>query len=1291
MNGNSLQTWQTLFKERRGWAIEVTELSVTLTNTVQKLESEIAVVQRSAAIAVENIKQHVGNLSPKFEDSKAWADSILKDQTFLLENWQPTLNKLSSITAFEELGRCLKGAHISPQGNAKKNGPKSDITLYNVVNIKDTKRASELGANISKRFGSSVLNLVKTFENVVNDSQEVIENFSQGITLSNSDSVEQSGRLMEEVEIVTKKISMDYEHVIGLQESQKAVSQVSRMALLHTRNYLPTLQRTLSEIDQLARDTAEKKDNAILSAVQYMQKISHLESTVAKIHAQLASLDTEIEDGEAFDVLNSVIRLPAIYGSLLVECVRRREWNDRITADSSSLVEEMATYKEEELRRRRKWEKDMESIDLTSIDDMALGVEVNIHAQKQSWPNVSRQDVRRFQKNLKDLGSFDDVYQDMEALVKTLDAPTKQQAKRAKAFKNGSIHDAAFGRNSLLLRGDDDLLQSLKNDKSRLEDRLRSSESRIRKLEDLLHRQSQMSRTSSNNAFGITNGPMFERHTTSPLMNHASSLSKPHEIPSRRSSVSSRRISMNNEPDEKSLNQKIISLEAELGSEKAKSAALQKNAEAQSNIENDLRIQVHEAVSIKEDLMGNLEAQQREFDGERRLLEDTTNKYQLRIEELEDEMDRMLENHDHENRIHFLEEELERVHRDSAEEVQKAQSQTDSLRNDCAMQHEKFTKLERQVHEYEDDNAELLVKIKELSSRLLESVQIQAEHHRGLRAALLQLSKDESAPEDFSSLVDLIEVVAEKTAKDLNHTRDMLEETQANNVTLDARITEQAHKIYDLTERLRTEEIEVFGVRETVVEHRNKLAVLQTELDHERNQHYELRSRFATEEEKSDSLQIQVEDGKQRISDLINEIDGCSRRIQQLDGALKERQSQIEDSRKAYNALSCHFEAHSSRAEEISMWLHSQTAALGQLLEQIGLTATKQDDKMVIQKVSRAASASTMLNDPSVTMNRSISGPLPSKGTFEISIDDSILRWAKAGDAGTEESKFNDFIQGVNSFDLGAFSEAVVRRVKEIEHTARKWQREARAYREKSHRAQSEAHEKIAFRSFKEGDLALFLPTRNQATRPWAAFNVGAPHFFLREQDSHKLRTRDWLLARISKVEERVVNLSQSINGLNHTSDRRSISEASDGGASLDDENPFELSDGLRWYLLDAAEEKPGAPINIGLSKVTVASANVDAKGSIRMKKTLDGNGATKTLTRSLDSRRNSSNSKKSVVAVTTGTPLAAAESGEIVVAEVSPNDPPPANPPPSDDLIVGTSDGRAADEVCTKDLLWGP
>lgn len=165
----------------------------------------------------------------------------------------------------------------------------------------------------------------------------------------------------------------------------------------------------------------------------------------------------------------------------------------------------------------------------------------------------------------------------------------------------------------------------------------------------------------------------------------------------------------------------------------------------------------------------------------------------------------------------------------------------------------------------------------------------------------------------------------------------------------------------------------------------------------------------------------------------------------------------------------------------------------------------------------------------------------------------------------------------------------------------------------------------------------------------WAAFNINAPHHFLREKEGMNLARREWLVARISKVEERVVDLSRP--PLPSNSSARSVGSTSVDAASLDDaDNPFELSDGLTWYLVHAAEDKAGAPSTPGLGKSTVASTAVDARGSIRIKKKGAGAGeAEKLLGKSLDSRRSSTNSK---IGVPTGW-MGAARAGSVGSADV--------------------------------------
>ena len=1285
-DGNSLEPWKRLFKDRRAWAVELTDTASQMVEEAQRTDTETSVVQRSAAIAVENIKQHLAFLRPKFEHSKTWADSTLEDQLFLITNGEHFLRKYSSIPMLEELGYCINGAQAVLEGKKAAGRLLPNTTLEDLVDSAEWRKAVEFGRDSCQRFTDRLTDLTNNFEDVVQDASEVIENFSQSANLSDSDVGEQAARLMEEIEAVAKKVNADYEHVLGLQNTQKSISQVSRTALLHTRNFLPSLSQTHAEIDQLLRRAIEQKNLVALSALKYMQKIATIESTIALVQSKLASLDMDKEEGRAFDTLNIIVRLPSIYGCLLLECVRRREWSDKMTTDSSSLVEEIATFKEEEARRRKKWLQDMDGmVDLKTIDHMAFGVDVNIQAQKQQWPSVSRKNVTEYIEALKKVKGLDDIAHEVEGLIGVLDTPTRQQVRRAKAFKNGSIHDAAFGSNSLLLRGDDDLLKATKIDKSKIEDKLKSSESRVRKLEDLLHRQSQVPRPSSGNAFGVSNGTALERQTNSPAAIYAASLPKPQDSLSRRSSVSSRRFSIQNDLEDRPLAPRKVSLEAEIG-------GLRREIAAKANTESDLRSQLQDVMSTNKDLLGNFEAQQQEFDGERRSLEDDNRKLKVKLEDAEDELDRMLESRDHLDKIQSLEEELEHVRKESAASVQKAQGQIEFLQNDYTMQREKANQLERQAAQKGEEIAELKIKKDELSVQLQSRDEAQIEQHRSLRAALLQLSRDESAPEDLNDLVQLVESIAERSALHLAEVENMIETIRADNAALDERVQSRDGKIHSLEEKLGTEEMEIFTVREKLAEQRTRYASLQDKFENERKEHRELIHKFAAGKSTSESLEAEILDRDCRIAELADRKADLEGQLQRIETTVMDKETILDELRKTHHSLSAHLGSRAARAEDVSRRLYSQNQTLGRLLEQVGLTVTKQDDTMVISKTSRAVSASTVINDTSTSMKRSLSGPLPSKSEFDMPENAGILRWAETSDQDEEARQFESFVRDVSTFDMATFHEAIVKRVKEADHTARKWQREARAYRDKSHRAQSEAHEKIAFRSFKEGDLALFLPTRNQATRPWAAFNVGAPHYFLREQDSHKLRTRDWLLARISKVEERVVDLSKTINGVNSASDGKSIGAASDGGASFDDENPFELSDGLRWYLLDAAEEKPGAPINIGLGKVTVASANVDAKGSIRMKKPLDGNGATKTLTRSLDSRRSSTNSRKGL-AVTTAASAGAAGQGELpetgvtVTEDIAKDTQKLAT---AQEAAAEASASQAAEEV-RRNLLWGP
>ncbi|KAH9026734.1 putative peripheral membrane protein [Lactarius pseudohatsudake] len=146
-------------------------------------------------------------------------------------------------------------------------------------------------------------------------------------------------------------------------------------------------------------------------------------------------------------------------------------------------------------------------------------------------------------------------------------------------------------------------------------------------------------------------------------------------------------------------------------------------------------------------------------------------------------------------------------------------------------------------------------------------------------------------------------------------------------------------------------------------------------------------------------------------------------------------------------------------------------------------------------------------------------------------------------------------IEILRSFDHDHFLEIVSK----TGSTIRKWQKQCKEYRER-------AKGKISFRNFAKGDLALFLPTRNSISKPWAAFNVSFPHYFLQATGhlAEQLKTREWIVARITSITERVVDPKDPSS------------------------NPYGLGDGVKYYMLEVEDwTQPGTTKRRQTSKKT--------------------------------------------------------------------------------------------------------
>ena len=1147
---------------RRNWALELSSRCGSIDKRLQEHNERTDVINRAVGVALENLKSHVGTLEHRFQEAQSWANNLLEEQRAALDGWQQALSTLDNIPARKDFP--LLGRPSTP----KMDKDRPTGTLRDFVDVGEVQRAGAEAATVSPTFADNVQGIENTIRDIASDTQQLVD---EALTQN----FEGVGGLLEEVETIAKKIGSDYEHVLGLPNNQKTLANISRLAFNHTQDLLPSLAEFGAELQAGLEQAVQRRRVAERTAIEHMRAISSIESRLADAHARLVNLDV---DSNAFDVIYSVFQMPMVYGSILIESVRRREWSEKIKTDSLTLAEEMAVLRDEEQRRRKKWLKNMGDF-ITVTDSTTPGIEVNLQGQDDEWPEVARKEIEYYIDDLKTTHSMANLAEELTQQLKELDSPTRQQRRRAKAFKQGSVFDLS---RSSILRADDSV-RSLQEEKTKLEERLKGSDSRVRKLEDLLHRQSQMSRPSSGNF-----GPDFPGSPASP---HPDTLS-------RRSSVSSRRVSATQSPEDKALIQRIVALEAELATERDSLQRLHKEAHAERQTNSD---KFQEAQSTKKDLIGNLEARQREFEDERRYLDAELKKFRLRTEEMEEELDRLMDSRENgrqeaDERMHQLEIDLQNAHANSAEDAQK------------------IIDLNSDIQARQGKEKSLQAKIDDLKRQQSEMEQKNQDNYQALQAIFMNLSPGGTVPAELSDVIKAVEVLSEGLSIHAKSAEASAAQAITENKTLEEQIIKFESEAGERTRSLEEFEAKSSRLTEELSHERSRLEELTGQLDNERSKFCSLHSQITAGESGSEALRKEIVEGERKQAELSQQLAEAESQVRQLKDHAAEWESKAGATSVTEQQAVARFEARSAKSQELSKQLITQVEKLGRMLEQLGFTIIQQDGQLVVQRASK------------LTASSSLGESLAQSGIISMKPDPALLGWMKAETLEDEEILFIAFMESLARFDVAVFGDVVVKRVKDIEILARKWQKEARGYRDKYHRIQSEAHDKIAYRSFKEGDLALFLPTRNQAIRSWAAFNVGAPHYFLREHDSHKLQARDWLLARITKIEERVVDLSKSMNGV--VPDRRSLGDASDG-ASLDDENPFELSDGLRWYLLEAVEEKPGAPATPGIAKSTVASAHVDAKGSIRLNRATDEGGVAKTLSRSLDSRRDSSNSKR--------------------------------------------------------------
>ncbi|KAK3330283.1 autophagy-related protein 11-domain-containing protein [Apodospora peruviana] len=1219
----SLQSWQELFEARRAWVLKVVEDCRQMTTSTRDRYGEMDVMLRCLDAAVANLESVIRGLEPKYTELKKWVPTAQAEYSALTTGWERYLSLARSIPISPAMVRFMTGRDVGgPKGR-----PQRQPSLEDLVDLETARKVGRLAPAALRKFSGRIADLEKVATRLFQDAEDLFREFETTVARSALSHEGESLQLLQDIEAVANKVNTDCQTTAEYSGGTREVLlQTSKIAANHTERLLPSIKNRALEMDEMLRYATQARNSLAAESVEFMRNITDITSLGQSVKFQMNAINQD-DELMTFDYLRLIQQVPYMYASFVAEAVKRREWLEKVKQDSSTLANEMALFQDEETKRRRKWHKTVGNAygpETPTVDSNAPGLEVNLHGEEEQWPTMTRADLEDFYNLLQKQNAEPEIVEDIRKMIADVRNPTRQQSKRVKAFKNGSIHEAALGRSGLLIRGDDDLLRSMQDDKLKLENKLKTAESRVRRLEDLLHRQTQASRPSLGNLFQMPSQQLSDRNDST------------FSIKSPRTSEDRRRSSEGSD----GLLHRVQQLEADLNTEKVRSAALERDLEARVTLHNDMKSQIEEVNSTKKDLLQNMEALKREFLEERKSLEEEVKRLQTRLEDTEDEIENFGESRENEKatydeKVRFFQLELERLTEERRDEALKSEGQVEFLRKEARLQRERIESQERQLQTAQEGNNMLGKKLETLAETGEDQLRI-------LRDVWEQIAPGETAPED---LTDLLEGLIGRVTDILARLRSAEGDMAMVRLELDSaqRTAKELRSEMAVTqERLSSAESASTGLRESLAEEKAKVAVLESELAEGREQLSQLRAKIADGETGSESLRKRLEEEEEKMTSIAEELASKKSQVGSLEEEAHQFHDRLQESQVKLSELTARFDARTERAKDLTQRLYSQNERLVRLLDRLAFSITRQGETMVIQKIPRSERASQSVNDLDANSSLRRSSLLNGRITAD-SGDLELLYWMNNTDDKIEAEKYNAYMSSLGSFDMNAFSEAVLRRVKEAEHMARKLQRDARAYRERYHALQKDAHDKIAFKNFKEGDLALFLPTRNQATGAWAAFNIGFPHYFLREQETHRLRTREWLVARISRIQERVVDLSKSLQQEPGTS-RRDRPTETESLNEEENDNPFDLSDGLRWYLIDAFEDKIGAPSTPGLAKSTVAANKVEAMadthdrsgsksgGLIGRAGVPSGiEGVSKTLSKSLESRRSSTSSRRTL------------------------------------------------------------
>lgn len=333
---------------------------------------------------------------------------------------------------------------------------------------------------------------------------------------------------------------------------------------------------------------------------------------MVSIGPQLAEVDELFgHSQENYDLLHDVETLAEGYGEGLLEGFRRGLWKIRRTKRLERVKEEISILRQQERRARKAWGDVSASggviwgfVTDLSDDDDEVPSPISNGVGDTDGDSVSRKDIEMYISTLSKTPLFEKIAMTMKEHLSIL-VMSVQTSPQIDVATSPLRLESSDDMLSLKTREGPAVYEQLLRDKTRAEERARNFESRVKNLEEMLHRQF---RTPPRNfsPVPVGSGPSSPR-------NQLDGFDEP---------LLGRSLIRTGSPEVVVLTKRIQELEREKA---------------------DLMDRFNETAGTKSDLMANLEEQTKFFQAEREDLVRKTNELEREVERCETEINRFEE------------------------------------------------------------------------------------------------------------------------------------------------------------------------------------------------------------------------------------------------------------------------------------------------------------------------------------------------------------------------------------------------------------------------------------------------------------------------------------------------------------------------------------------------------------------------------------------------------------------------------------------------------------------------